>query len=167
MRIILPFLLLVLVPTVQAQAPPDSGARVRIASPQVPRGRLVGVLERFTGDTVVVAGQPISQASISRFEVSAGRKSQWLAGIGIGFAGGAVLGAVSGAIACHGNTYSFTPICAVALGAIGGGVGLVVGGIVGAITHDDEWHAVSLSTLRITPLLRYDGTLTVSIGLRF
>lgn len=164
----LPFLLLVLLPTVQAQAP-TSGTLVRITSPQVPQGRAVGVFERFNGDTVVVAGLPISRASITRLEVSAGRKSHWLAGMGIGFVVGGGLGALSCVIACPEDTGSdaIKGIETVALGGLGALVGLLAGGIVGAFRISDRWREVSLSTLRIAPTLRSDGTFGVSIGLRF
>src|SRR6185436_2143178 len=85
--ILTPIFVLLLAPTMRAQAPPDSGLRVRITSPEAPRGKLIGILERIAPDTVVVSGQLLSRSTISRFEVSAGSRSRWLAGMGIGLAG--------------------------------------------------------------------------------
>ena len=149
----------------QARVLPDVGARVRVTSAQIPRGRTVGILGRITRDTVVVTGHAVSLASISRFELSAGRKSKWLTGMGTGFLGGAALGALSGVIACRRT--EIPGYCALVLGGIGGGAGLVVGGILGASMQGDRWREVPLSAFRMAPILGPRGTLGIAVSVSF
>lgn len=164
---LLAILALASIGAIHAQARPESGARVRVTSPQLREERTVGILDRFTDDTVVVAGQAISRASIRRFEVSEGRKSQAGAGMRIGLLGGALVGAGLCALRVGYSLEDGSMICAprALLLSLGG---LLVGGIAGAsVPPGERWRVVSLGTLRIAPTLRLDGTLGLSIGIRF
>jgi hypothetical protein len=168
----LAILLLVSRSDLRAQAPPDSGNRLRITSPQVPRGRTVGTLDRVTPDSIVLAGLTISRSSISRLEVSAGRRSQWPIGLGLGAGGGALLGAVTGTLLCLSpndgeDDHDAAASCALELGGLGAVAGLIVGGIIGGLTHRDRWRSITLTNLRVVSQLRSNGTLGVSLGLRF
>jgi hypothetical protein len=162
----------VLAPPVHDQVLPDSGVRVRITSPEVPHGRAVGALERFTRDTILVAGLAISRASIGRFEVSAGQKSHLLAGMGIGFAVGTAVGALTGFGSCsqsHPNSDDEVGklLCVLAFSGAGGGTGLLIGGLVGSTRHSDRWRTVSLSSVRIAPMFRPNLALEISLGFSF
>jgi hypothetical protein len=160
----LTLLIILPVPSAQAQAHPDIGIgdRARITSPEAPRGRTVGVLERSTRDTVVLSGRPISRTSITLIEVFAGRKSHWLAGSAVGL----VVGAGIGVVSCTG--YCDTDIGPVPLGIAGGVLGALVGGLVGGLfIHSDRWETTSLGTLRIQPAASPNGSFGMTVGLRF
>ena len=169
LRIILPLFMLLPSAAIHAQVVLDSGARVRITSPELPNGKTVGPLERFSADTIVVAGRVISRTSIRRFEVSQGRRSKWRAGMGYGVLIGAGFGVLSGAIGCPDDTEidNLPALCAAAFGGIGGAAGLLVGGLVGSSLHEERWRLVSPNTIRVAPIIRLDGTLGISIGWAF
>lgn len=156
---------------VQAQVLPDPGARVRITRSDSPRAKVAGVLDRVTGDTLFVAGQPISRSSIGRLEVSEGRRSQWRKGLVFGFLAGAGAGALSSVILLNGIDWSDgngSEVAAVAiLAGIGGGAGLLVGGTIGAFTQGDRWRTVPFNRVRLAPIVRRDGALGISVGLAF
>jgi hypothetical protein len=125
----------------------------------------------MTIDSVLIAGFAISRVSIKRVEVSRGRKTQWRAGMGIGFVVGAALGAVLGIAASEGIDASdgngSPGAIAVIFGGIGGGAGALIGSLLGAATHGDRWGLASLSTLRVAPTVHSDGAVGVAFGLRF
>ena len=172
MRSFIPFTLAILFlssrPQLQAQAFPDSGARVRIASPQLPGGRTVGLVERLTGDTIVVAGQAIGRATITRLDLSSGRRSQWRKGMGIGAAAGLAIGAVVGVIGCQGYDVDGLPlICAGVLGGAGGVLGLGIGGLLGSTTQGEAWSRIPMATIRVSPIIHRTGQFGLSFGLPF
>lgn len=151
----------------QAQAFPDSGARVRIASPQLAGGRTVGLVERLTADTIVVAGRAIGRATITRIDLSSGRRSQWRKGMGIGAATGLAIGAIAGVVGCQGFDVDGLPlICAGILGGTGGVLGLGIGGLLGA-TQGEAWSKIPLATIRVTPIISRTGQFGLLFGLPF
>ena len=151
------------VPSLHAQVMPPAGSRVRITSPELRGGIAHGFLEPSTADSLMFSGERVSRASITRIEVSTGRKSHWLAGVGIGL----VLGAGAGvALTCP--TYCgdidngfVVPLAAATLG----GVGMLVGGLIGAATHSEHWSAASLPIVAIQPGIGRQG-LAISVGIR-
>src|SRR5687768_3836163 len=172
MRSFIPFVLSVLCLSsrsqLQAQAFPDSGARVRIASPQLAGGRTAGLVERLTPDTIVVAGRAISRSSITRIDLSSGRRSQWRKGMGIGAATGFAIGAIVGVVGCQGYDVDGLPlICAGFLGGAGGVLGLGIGGLLGSTTQGEAWSRIPLARIRATPIVRGTGEFGLSFGLPF
>lgn len=161
---------LISIQPVHAQALPDSGARVRIASPQLTQGRLVGVLQRTTADSVIVSGHPISRASITRIDVSTGRKSKLLVGMGIGGVVGAVGGVALAVIdtGANGETCNVdgVEVCSIG-GLFGAGAGALLGAVTGALVRSDVWSTIPLTAIRIAPILRSDGAVGVSLRFRF
>ena len=172
MRSFIPFVLAVLFLSsrsqLQAQAFPDSGARVRIASPQLAGGRTVGLVERLTADTIVVAGRAIGRGTITRIDLSSGHRSQWRMGMGIGTATGLAIGAIVGGVGCQGTDVDGLPmICAGILGGAGGVLGLGIGGLLGATTQGEAWSKIPLTSIRVTPIIRRTGQFGLSFGLPF
>jgi len=172
MRSFIPFALSVLCLSsrsqLQAQAFPDPGARVRIASPQLAGGRTVGLVERLTGDTVVVAGQAIGRGTITRMDLSSGRRSQWRMGMGIGAATGFAIGAIVGVVGCQGSDVDGLPmICAGVLGGAGGALGLGIGGLLGSMTQEEAWSKIPLATIRVSPIIHRSGQFGLLLGLSF
>ena len=82
---------------------------------------------------------------IDRMDVSAGRHSNFLAGIGLGILAGAAGGALIGSSSASG-TDGYTPSAVGALGAMMGAVGgAIVGGIVGIAVRTEKWVPVWIS----------------------
>jgi hypothetical protein len=154
---------------VQAQTSPDSGAVVRIRSPELSSGRTSGVLQRVTADSMLVSGQSVSRSSVSRMDVSTGRKSHLLMGMGIGFVSGAAVGALglrlTSGTGSNEDEEMANILTAVGAGA-GGLVGLGIGAAIGS-KKTEQWRTSSLSTLRITPVARANGGVGFSLGFRF
>jgi hypothetical protein len=165
------FLAILLVLPVRAQVVPNLGDKVRITSRELPRGRSVGVLERSTADSVVLSGLQVSRASIDQFEVRTGRKSHWLAGAGIGLIAGVGAGAALGCAAYCGEDASTDGESGLYIGVsavVGGLLGTLVGTLVGGeFIHSDRWTAVALGNLRIQPVAGPNGSLGLSVGMRF
>ena len=161
-------LLFVLAAPLQAQTAADSGTMVRIRSKELPKGGTSGILQRVTGDSLVVSGLAVSRASIDRIDVSTGRKSHVLSGIGLGFIGGVAVGALAGGSVIGGDSDGSG--LGTAFAAIGAGVGGLLGVGVGAIIGSkktEQWEKSSLSTIRISPTARANGAMGFSLGFQF
>jgi hypothetical protein len=123
------------------------------------RLRLVGNLAARDRDSLTVdqAGVPttLTLAHVSKFEVSSGKKSNSGRGALKGGLAGATLGLVIGISAWAGSEpgdyFTFGPEAVAAsagvLGAIGAGVGLLIGGL----TRSERWEEVPLEELRVGP----------------
>ncbi len=146
------------------------GAKVRVYAPD----RLVGIIEELNPDGLLLrledrdSPQAIPFASITRLEVSRGKKSRFLKGLGVGL----LLGAVSGTAIGFASSddppwfFSFSAEAAV-LGVLGGLAGGVIGGVIGATTKVDRWQELPLDQIRVT-LMPYEGPgLTVSATVAF
>lgn len=124
------------------------GDRVRVAV----RGqgsRPIGALARLTADSMVIGDAAISRSNVTHLELSTGRKSRWLRGLGIGFAAGVAAGAIVGAAhPCLDG--EFTQLwCAAAFGVVGGAVGLPIGALIGSGSHTDRWRPIALDRVRL------------------
>jgi uncharacterized membrane protein len=138
----------------QATDLPPAGARVRVRSPAIADGALIGRVVSWRGDTLRLLPQRrvdtvlVSLLNVTRLEVSRARRRPWLKYGVLGFAAGAALGAIAGGIVgaledCEGHGSECGPgFGAAVLGTVGGLVGLVVGTAVGAIRRVDRWEPV-------------------------
>ena len=141
----------------QASSPIRGGARVRVTGSDLGvRGHPVGTVATLGADTLVM--QPdhhtdplrIPVAQITKLEVSSGKKSRVVSGIGrgalIGFAAGAVFGGVVGGAAraaeCSGCGDTGVVGDAFTVGLVGAAAGAVLGGIIGATETEDRWEEV-------------------------
>jgi len=137
------------------------GSRIRITQLEAGKSsRHEGTVVTAASDTVVLkldglgATATYSLARISGLEVSRGRNGHVAVGVGVGFLAGAGTGALVGALACNGclNGRDEMGPLAVALGAgIGGVVGILVGGSIGA-HKTDTWEAVPSGSWHVTTL---------------
>lgn len=172
-------LLVMLIPTatLHAQDQPFGfvrlGDRVRLQLPEAEtrRGTMmqVGVLARSSSNSVSVlwesgATTTISLSQIVRLEVSDGPQPFVAAGMGYGFLGGALVGAVVGSRQ-EGNDYFGKPTIVTVTSVLGGVGGAIVGGVVGAIGRRERWSTVRLDAplrrVRLSPSL-----VRGSVGLR-
>lgn len=166
--LLLPFATLTALAEVHAQSPAAPGTRVRISGLS---GQSIGVVDRVTADSMVVAGTPIARAEISRIEVSAGRTSHWLKGMGIGVVVGGVAGYGLSALATMNAQFGTcradeVNVCQL-FGVLGAGTGLIVGTVIGGLTHSERWRTLPLDGVRITPVIGPGGTVGIAIGFRF
>jgi hypothetical protein len=144
--------------TARAQAThlPPAGARVRVRSPTIADGALIGRVVFWRGDTLRLLPQRrvdtvvVSLSNVTRLEVSRARRRPWLKYGALGFAAGAALGAIVGGIVgavenCEGLSECGPALDVAVLGTIGGVVGVVVGTAVGAMRRVDRWEPVVLA----------------------
>lgn len=144
------------------------GARVRVTAPHLPGGRLQGALTRVDADTLVIGSTPVALHTLTRLEVSTGRRSHWRTGLGVGFLVGAGLGAILGASVGNetGDICTATE-CALAGAGIVGTGGMVVGALVGAMTHTDRWQEVPVERVGVRLFPQRNGSLSLTVSLAF
>jgi len=119
-------------------------------------------------DTLILAdGRDLECAlsDVSQLEISAGKKSHWLAGLGVGFLAGAAVGATVGALSQE-CTHEWGSLCATAGAVTGASVGLLVGVTVGALIETNRWQQIPLDgvSLRISSTTRSAIAFGVSIS---
>jgi hypothetical protein len=137
----------------QATDLPPAGARVRVRSPAIADGALIGRVVSWRGDTLRLLPQRrvdtvlVSLLNVTRLEVSRARRRPWLKYGVLGFAAGAALGAIAGGIVgaledCEGLSECGPGFTAGALGIVGSMAGSIVGLAVGATRRLDQWEPV-------------------------
>ena len=151
-------------PALAAQTEARIGDRVRITSAELPEGRSVGILERSAVDSVVLSGRSIARSSVRHIEVSTGRKSHGLAGMGIGLLAGAGISAGLSCISYCGDVESEYLIAPISI--FGGLLGAFVGGLVGQAVKSDRWAPTSLGTLSLQPTAGPGSPLGIRVSLR-
>ncbi|HKP15702.1 MAG TPA: hypothetical protein VJT85_06545 [Gemmatimonadaceae bacterium] len=161
MRRQISFLLVVvfLVPQLVSGQSIQAGSRVRVTHPG--EGTRTGTVVALTADTLDVLLEGRSAAAhlpleqVTRLDVSRGMEHHVLRRSGIGFLVGAGLGAVTGAIAESDCSTAKEFIClgagggallgGIALGAVGGVVGLVAG-----LAPSERWERVTVQPRRVS-----------------
>ena len=151
-----------------AQEPLASGSRVRVTAPECALSGQTATFRALRADTLVLETTECPLASLTRIDVSIGRKSHIPLGAGIGFAAGALVAVVacSGAeciIGEEGDFTNITPVFAVIFGALGG----VAGGITGYFIKTDRWEEVPLERLRVSLAPQPDGGFELGFSVRF
>jgi hypothetical protein len=173
-------LLVVPLSTISAQQPPplEVGSLVRVTSDCRPgRSRAdcrmeIGVLEAATADSVslrLLDGGYLNAwplASVTRLEVSRGRKSNGGTGALYGFMAGFGVGAIWGGIAGEGymgDAHISAAGSVVFGGLYVGAIGAIGGLLVGTFIKTDRWEEVPLDRLQVSLAPQRNG---VSFGLR-
>jgi len=158
----------------QESQPVQVGDRVRVTAPEVLTAPSVGTLVVLM-DTLVVQEEgdslfvvlPVS--TVTRLEVSRRQGSRSARGAGIGFLGGALIGAVYGAARAGtgpGEIDLPTGTSAALNAAIFGAGGALVGLAVGAGIKVDEWESVSPFRVAVTMSPPVTGPAGVTLSLR-
>ena len=156
-------LMLVPLGTAAAQVvQPRSGDRVRVtAMSSGLQNRAARVLD-VRRDTLVLQLAPaetlaVALAGVNRLDVSTGRRRYTMRGATIGSLIGVTSGVVIGFASGDDPPDAFWQTSAgekAAIAGVGlGVVGLVIGGVVGALTVADRWTAVPLGTATVNPRL--------------
>jgi hypothetical protein len=169
--------LLVPLARLQAQAAPvlEPGARVRVSTaPQASKPAwIVGTVIAVTGDRLAIrpqhdSGGPIDIArnTVTRLELSRGRHSKALTGLGVGFLVGAGTGAILGSAVLGGRDIAPSDAKLIGAGLVGG-VGALIGLAVGAGSKSERWQPVpvTVGVMGGAEASRY--SMRVSVSLRF
>lgn len=102
-------------------------------------------------------------ATIGDLEVSRGRKSNFLPGLGYGALGGGLIFGMFGALSSNDSADSYMGPNALIGAAVGAGLGAVLGGVLGAASHGDRWEVVPLDRADVDLFARYGGGVTLSL----
>jgi hypothetical protein len=162
--------------------PVAEGDRVRVWAPSVGVEGWVGTLLALRPDTMVVGNSKnlvLEISSLTKLEVSRGNESKAGTGGIIGFVGGAVAGAViclasecsitvgSGDGDSRSDPLDENPLVSVGLAAVvGGAVGYGVGVLIGSTIKVDRWEEIPLDQLRVTIAPCPGGGLSVGLRVR-
>jgi len=149
------------------QMPVPLGARVRVTDASLPTGQHSGVLRRIGPDTLVIDSLRFLRSSITRFELSAGSKSHWLVGMGIGLVAGGVAGAIAGAGICADSDEWSATSCAVLGGAVLGAAGMALGALIGTLVRSERWTQHPLEEVRIGVQPVAAGAFRFVVAVRF
>ena len=150
----------------------EPGVRVRVTALECGLRERATRYVAFRADTLVLETTECPIPSVTRFDVSRGRRSHVPLGIGIGLAAGA-LGTV---VYCSGDRFEFsdegkcelydsdfTLLATALIGAAGG----LVGGIAGHFIKTDRWEEVPLERLRVSLAPQRDGRIALGFSIRF
>ena len=152
------------------EAPIEVGERVRFWTPQS-RIATYGTLTRWEADSFAIADNWIPITSVTRLEARRpkySRGARVALSAGWGLAGGALLGAGWGALACSSGNFECTLEAGVVTGArFFGGWGLVLGAIHGLFASIDRWEEVPLDQLRVSLGPQRDGRFGFGASVRF
>ena len=159
------FLLLLLIPlsftSLAAQDTLTAGDKVRVTTEEE---RVVGYWVSVGDNQLTLNSEArdsslvLPLASLTKLEVSQGRKANTLKGLGIGFLAGAGTGALIGAaVDCAAEFDLGQSFCVVLYGGIGAAVGLFVGGLAGAAIYTERWGTVPLDRIRVSLTPRGGG----------
>ena len=147
-----------------AEVSTDSSAiRVRTVCPPH-----VGTFTMMAADSIVLgtggsgSRTGVSLASVTSLEVSRGRMSRTGSGALVGFAVGAVYGAMQGGSWAQGCDEPHfwpcsDPAAMAVLGVFFGGIGMGMGAMIGGFIRTDRWEEVPLDRVRVSFAPRRDG----------
>ena len=156
------------------------GARVRISAPEVsPGDRLIGSVIAVSADTILMrVEQPATWASdtaaipygsITRLDVSRGRKSAIVPGLLVGMGAGGIAGAALGATdltRCRNDRDIGVGGCLIFEGLFVAGGGLV-GAVLGAVIRRDRWEQVPPDRVRVGLAPGPGRAVTIAVAIRW
>ncbi len=169
-----------------AQVPVRPGARVRVTGPPIcpptyticvggPRLQSVGTFVTCEADSIIMESNgnvlALPLDSVTKLEVSWGRKTNTGMGAGIGFLVGGLVGARIGyasyeECSCLGGGVG--PETLALVGAVIGGFGgLVTGALIGLEIETDRWEEVPLDRVRVSLGPQRDGRFGFGASVRF
>ena len=151
---------------IAAQEPLASGSRVRVTAPECALSGQTATFRALRADTLVLETTKCPIASVTRLDVSIGRKSNAV----VGFLVGAGLGLVGSLAVCN-----FTDTCQVFYDndvrgdvvTVSGLMGGALGGFVGYLIKTDRWEEVPLERLRVSLNPQRDGGFALGFSVRF
>lgn len=159
----------------QAENGIEPGTRIRVEAPTVSNDRATGSLESIDATALHLTLEDGGSLSVPRdalrsIDVSAGRRSHWVRGAGIGALAGLVLSSTMAIIGASEGDAELTSLDNAMYGAfilVTTAGGAVVGGITGALIRTERWEPVSPAGVQwgVGPTL--DGGIGFAVALRF
>ena len=156
---------------------PEPGAQVRVTAPDVGINKQAGRLTAVRADTLIMDTLRVAVASVTKFEVHRGRKSNArkgaLIGGGVRGAGGLGLSILWVAGGCewagsYGGCETGEAAAAIAgTTAITFGVGAGLGALIGAFIKSDRWEEVPLDRLRVSVVPQRGGRFGLGVSIAF
>lgn len=150
------------------------GSRIRITERAADEGgALSGTVVTAGADSVVMSldkgaqRAPFALAGLSRVEVSRGEKGHTAAGIGLGFLAGAGIGALIGVKDTQGEDSLEVWMNVLAWSGIGAGVGMLVGGVIGAVYKTEKWEQVPVESIAMSAGTNRDGGVSLMLSMHF
>ena len=147
----------------------ERGQRVRVTAPTLGIKKQVATFEAIEGDRLIMVADStitISVASVTRFDVYAGRHRRPWRGAGIGFLAGAIPGYIFGLVYCRDFGDCGAEVKWGWAGFFGAG-GALVGVGIGALHRADKWQQVPLDRLRVSVVPQRDGRFGLGLSVRF
>lgn len=151
----------------QTESLPFSPLRVRVTVPVSGVDKYAGVMTAVRGDSIAVDNRWFPLSTVTRLEVSHGRRSYTLLGGGIGFLAGGLAGAKVGSSVEECPEDLDPQVCTAGGAAAGAIVGFLFGAIVGSLITSERWEAVPVERLRVTWAGPRDGSLALAASVRF
>jgi hypothetical protein len=160
----------------QPLTPPDSGARVRLLRTDA-RAPQTATLVTFARDTLLIqpsgccALDTVPLSGLRTLEVSRGKRASAEAVVGwmgFGLLTGAGVGAAAGKVYCNRSKNELCGLAMPEFMMLGAGVGLVVGGVIGARHEKERWERIyppPRAALWVVPQM--DRTIAVGLMLTF
>jgi hypothetical protein len=148
--------------TLSAQQPPpvEAGARVQVTAPDCGFDKHDATLEALRGDRLVFDTTECPLGSVTRLDVSRGRKRKTVTGAVVGvLAGVAVGGGLAVANSDEEGALIFVPFGALA--------GTLLGTAIGTVTKTERWEEVPLDQLRVSVAPQRDGRFGFGISVVF
>jgi len=151
------------------------GTRVRVEAPTVTDGRTTGSLASIDATVLHLTledGETLTvpRDAVESIEVSAGRRSHWVRGSGIG----ALVGlAFSGTVAIIGANESDSSLDSLDRAMYGAFIvvttagSAVVGGVTGALIRTEQWEPMPASGVRVGVRPVAGGGVGIGVSLRF
>ncbi len=152
----------------QDRPPIEAGSTVRVTSATKGLVAQVALVREVRGDTLVLESTDsagawtLAQREINQLDIRTGHRSRALLGVKVGFVIGAGSGLLIGLGTCQAGFSKST--CVSTAAAVSSLLGLVVGGVAGALTHTDTWYSGAGVRPVVRPLGRGVG---IGMAIRF
>ncbi|UCG87977.1 MAG: hypothetical protein JSW71_05380 [Gemmatimonadota bacterium] len=148
----------------------EPGSRVRVTAPDLGIQRLAGTCLSLSQGAMAFEPEGLSPlaiatVSITRLEISRGRKRKTVTGALVGIPAGLAL--ALGVATIAGEEWQEEVNAGVWLAPAGALVGLVVGGTVGYTVKVDRWEEVPLDRLRVAVAQQRDGRFALGLQVKF
>lgn len=153
----------------------EPGTRIRVEAPTVTDGRTAGSLDSIDAAALHLTLQDggrltVPRGAVESIEVSAGRRSHWVRGAGIGALVGLAFSgtlAIVGANEGDGELTSLDNAVYAAFILVTTAGGAVVGGITGAFIRTEQWKPAPASDVQVGVRPVAGGGLGIGVSLRF
>jgi len=150
------------------------GTRIRITELQAGAQPRSGIVVAAVADTVVLkldnggATVAFHKATLSRLELSRGRKTNTARGSMIGRIVGVTAGVMAGLVTCDCSGDAAWTAVSVTGGIIAGGFGgAAIGGLIGSVYTTERWSELPVDRWRVSAMPGASGSFALTLSLKF